>query len=112
MAAGDARGALGVVEWERRYRTDPAFRADEFVKQWRRLGDRHEKFERRGDDRSAHRIAGRMTTLAKTLERDPQVESLLRNRHKDLGVPAYVEGRMSQSLPEWIGWGRGRGIER
>lgn len=112
LAAGDARGAIQVIEWERRYRTEPRFRADQFVKAWRQLGDRHERFERNGDGRSAREVAGQMTGLAKSLERDPQVESLLRSRNKELGMPAYVEGRVSQSLPNWIGWGRGRGIDR
>jgi hypothetical protein len=53
-----------------------------------------------------------MTGLAKTLERDPQMESLLRSRHKELGMPANIEGPLSQSLPGWIGWGRGRGVGR
>ena len=112
LAAGDTRGAMQAIEWERRYRTDPRLRVDRFVKSWRELGDRHEMFERRGDERAAQRVAGQMTGLAKSLERDPQAESLLRSRQKELGMPDYIEGRLSQSLPNWIGWGKGRGIER
>ena len=111
-AAGESTNALRGMEWERRYRTEPQFRADHFVKTWRQLGDRHELHERRGDERGAQRIAAQMTGLAKTLERDPQLESLLRNRSKDLGVPAYLDRPLSQALPDWIGWGRARGLER
>jgi Ti-type conjugative transfer relaxase TraA len=111
-AAGDTRGAAGAMDWERRYRTDPQFRADHFVKTWRQLGDRHEMFERRGDEGGASRMAAQMTEFAKGLERDPQVESLLRGRTKELGMPPFIEGRVSQSLPNWIGWGRGRGLGR
>lgn len=111
-AAGDTRNAMKAMEWERRYRTDPQLRADQFVKSWRQLGDRHELFERRGDERAAVRVAAQMTGLAKTLERDPQVESLLRGRDKELGVPPYLERPLSQALPDWIGWGRGRGLGR
>ena len=75
-ATGDLRGAIGAMEWERRYRTEPQFRADHFVKAWRELGDRHELFERRGDEAAARRIAAQMAGLAKGLERDPQVEIL------------------------------------
>jgi hypothetical protein len=53
-----------------------------------------------------------MTGLAKSLERDPQVESLLRSRERELGLPPFIDRPLSQALPEWIGWGRGRGIER
>jgi len=111
-AAGQPANAIRAIEWERRYRTEPQFRADHFVKTWRQLGDRHELHERRGDERGAQRIAAQMTGLAKTLERDPQLESLLRNRTKELSVPSYLDRRLSQALPQWIGWGRGRGLER
>jgi Ti-type conjugative transfer relaxase TraA len=111
-AAGRSGKAIDGMEWERRYRTEPQFRAHHFVKAWRELGDRHELHERRGDERAAQSIAAQMTGLAKSLERDPQLESLLRNRSKDLGVPAYLDRPLSQALPDWIGWARGRGLER
>jgi Ti-type conjugative transfer relaxase TraA len=111
-SAGQPANAIRGMEWQRRYRTEPQFRADHFVRTWRQLGDRHELHEQRGDEGAARRIAAQMTGLAKSLERDPQLESLLRNRSKDLGVPAYLDRPLSQALPQWIGWGRGRGIER
>lgn len=111
-AAGNSRNAISAMEWEHRHRTDPQFRADHFVKTWRQLGDRHEMFERRGDEGGAKRVANQMTGMAKSLERDPQVESLLRRRSSDLGMPPFMEKPLSQSLPEWIGWGRGRGLGR
>ena len=110
--AGNSSPAIHAMDWERRYRTDPQLRADHFVKSWRQLGDRHELLERHGDEQAANRVRAQMTVFAKSLERDPQVESLLRNRHKELGMPPFVEQRLSQSLPNWIGWGRGRGLER
>jgi Ti-type conjugative transfer relaxase TraA len=111
-ATGQSTNSIRSMEWERRYRTEPQFRADHFIKAWRQLGDRHEFHERRGDEGAARRIAAQMTGLAKSLERDPQLESLLRNRSKDLGVPSYLDRPLSQALPQWIGWGRGRGLER
>jgi Ti-type conjugative transfer relaxase TraA len=111
-ADGQPANALRGMEWERRYRSEPQFRADHFVKAWRQLGDRHDSYETRGDERAARRIAAQMTGLAKSLERDPQLESLLRNRSKELGMPAHLDRPLSQALPDWIGWGRGRGLER
>jgi Ti-type conjugative transfer relaxase TraA len=111
-AAGNTGPALKAMEWEGRYRADPQLRADQFVKTWRQLGDRHESFERRGDEHGANRVRVQMTALAKTLERDPQMESLLRTRDRELGVPPYQQRPLSQALPDWIGWGRGRGLER
>ena len=89
-ADGDGRSAIRAMDWEQRYRTDPRFRADHFVKAWRQLGDRHEAYERRGEDGAANRVRAQMTGLAKSLERDPQVESLLRARGKELGVPPMI----------------------
>ena len=111
-ATGKTGAAIKAMEWERRYREDPQLRADHFVKAWRRLGDRHEIFEQRGDERAANGVRAQMTGLAKGLERDPQVESLLRSRERELGMPPFIDRPLSQALPEWIGWGRGRGLER
>jgi Ti-type conjugative transfer relaxase TraA len=111
-ATGNSRGAIGAMEWERRYRTEPQLRANQFVKSWRELGDRRELFERRGDEAAVQRIATQMAGLAKSLERDPQVESMLRRRTGELGLPPFVEKPLSQALPDWIGWGRGRGLSR
>lgn len=112
VAAGKLSNAIRAMNWEQRYRTEPQFRADHFVKTWKQLGDRHEHFERRGDERSARRIAAQMTGFAKGLERDPQLESLLRRRTNELGMPPFIEKPLSQALPDWIGWGRGRGLGR
>ncbi|GAA4035572.1 hypothetical protein GCM10022281_14980 [Sphingomonas rosea] len=109
---GRTAGAIRSMDFERRYWTDPQLRADHFVRSWRQLGDRHEWFERRGDESAAGRVRAQMTALAKTLERDPQLESLLRTRGKELGLPAHIDRPLSQTLPDWIGWGRGRGMER
>lgn len=111
-ADGRAAGALRAMDWERSFRTDPKVRADHFVRSWRHLGDRHEAFEQRGDERAANGVRAQMTALAKTLERDPQLDSLLRSRSRELGVPPYMDRPLAQALPDWIGWGRGRGLER
>jgi hypothetical protein len=111
-ADGRAAGALSAMDWERSFRTDPQVRADHFVRSWRHLGDRHEAFEQRGEERAANGVRAQMTALAKTLERDPQLDSLLRSRSRELGVPPYVDRPLAQALPDWIGWGRGRGLER
>jgi cell fate (sporulation/competence/biofilm development) regulator YlbF (YheA/YmcA/DUF963 family) len=110
--AGRTRAAIRAMVLQAELRQDPHARADRFVAEWRRLGDRHEAFERAGDERGAGRVADQMRAFAKQLERDPQVESLLRSRDRELGVPPYLERPLSEALPSWIGWGRGRGLER
>jgi Ti-type conjugative transfer relaxase TraA len=109
---GRTGAAIKSMEWERRYRSDPQLRADHFVKTWRALSDQHCALQNKGDEKSANRVHAQMSVIARGLERDAQVESLLRSRERELGIPPFQERPLSQVLPNWIGWGRGRGIER
>jgi len=58
----------------------------------------------------AHQIKDRMGAMAKSLERDPQVESLLRGRRVELGLPSNMGRSVGQGLIEYLGIGRGRGL--
>ena len=53
-----------------------------------------------------------MAGLAKSLERDAQMESLLRPRARELGLGIGMEpGRgLSRELSDWFGLSRGRGL--
>jgi hypothetical protein len=51
-----------------------------------------------------------MGAMAKSLERDPQVESLLRARRRELGLPAEMSRSVGQGLSDYLGIGRGRGL--
>jgi len=53
-----------------------------------------------------------MTGMAKSLERDPQLESLLRNRVKELGIRSSGGASLSHDLQNWLGLSRGRGLGR
>jgi hypothetical protein len=48
--------------------------------------------------------------MAKSLERDPQLESLLANRKRDLGIHTNSGRRLGAELAFSHGIGRGRGI--
>jgi hypothetical protein len=48
--------------------------------------------------------------MASRLERDPQVESILRNRKLELGLAMGRGGDVVQELMGVIGLGRGRGL--
>jgi len=49
--------------------------------------------------------------MARSLERDPQLESLLRQRRSQLGLPELPMRSMGQSLADMVGRPRSRGIE-
>jgi len=48
--------------------------------------------------------------MAKGLERDPQLESLLRNRTQELGLSSQSGQSLSQDLQRHLGRSLGRGL--
>ena len=75
---------------------DPNVRAERFVNRWQELqGQRRELRGWRHDDARA-KVENQMSGLAKSLERDPQAESLVRNRSRELGIGQEL--RRGQSI--------------
>jgi hypothetical protein len=56
------------------------------------------------------RLRADMSTMAERLERNPQMDSLLRSRQRDLGVDVSTGSRLAHDLAESVGLGRGRGL--
>jgi ATP-dependent exoDNAse (exonuclease V) alpha subunit len=57
-------------------RADPKLRADRFVERWQGLDRQRAWLERAGEWQSERKIRDHMGAMAKSLERDPQVESI------------------------------------
>jgi len=59
-------------------------------------------------------LSGGLLARGKRLERDPQLESILANRKKDLGISFESGRRLGQELAfaHGIDLERGRGLER
>jgi len=75
---------------------DPNVRAERFVERWQELqGQRRELRGWQHDDARA-KVESQMSGLAKSLERDPQAESLVRNRSRELGIGQEL--RRGQSI--------------
>jgi transposase-like protein len=87
-------------------------RADKFVAEWQRQAGLFRELERSGEVDAASRVEHGMMGMAKNLERDPQLESLLRNRVKDLGIQARSGASLSHDLQDWLGISRSRGLGR
>jgi hypothetical protein len=51
-----------------------------------------------------------MGAMAKSLERDPQLESILRGRSRELGIPMDMGRGIGRDLLAYLGLGRGRGL--
>ncbi len=85
--AGPERGAelAGAIRHEERVRRDPNLKAERLVKEWKRLEAQHER-SGYSFDKARGTLETRMEFLAREFKRDPQLESLVRARAKDLGI--------------------------
>ncbi len=115
-AEGRSQAAMRAMQLETEIRIDPYARADRFVEGWQQLRRQHAELERDGNFRGARRAAQGMHGMAKSLERDPQLESVLRGRdRRDLGlsdIPAARGGGISRDLADSIPFDHGRQISR
>ncbi|MFA7587773.1 MAG: Ti-type conjugative transfer relaxase TraA, partial [Novosphingobium sp.] len=109
-ADGRTQGAMRAMQLEAEIRIDPTQRADRFVSDWQRLGHAREAMQRDGDTRGAQRLTSRMTDMAKSLERDAQVESLLRGRTRELGIKTELGRDLARDLAASITMERSRSI--
>ncbi|WP_316205061.1 Ti-type conjugative transfer relaxase TraA [Bradyrhizobium sp. SZCCHNS3004] len=109
-ASGDARRAIRALQLETELRTDPGLRADRFVKRWQTLHRARDERYAAGDY-AGHRAArAEMGNMAHSLERDPQMESLLANRKRELGISFDSGMGVGRDLTLTFGLGRGRGL--
>ena len=84
--SGRVNRAIRALQLETELRTDPQRRADRFVEDWRKL-DQTSRRQYEAGDIMAHKATRRaMGDMAKSLERDPQLESILANRKRELGI--------------------------
>ena len=109
-ADGRSQGAIRAMQLEAEIRIDPAKRADRFVNDWQRLSHQRDGAIKSHDQNRTSVVTGRMGTMAKALERDPQVESLLRARKIELGLGPDRSGGIAHRLSEQLGRGRTRDI--
>ncbi|MGI8387924.1 Ti-type conjugative transfer relaxase TraA [Brucella anthropi] len=65
---------------------DPNVRAERFVNRWQELDGQRQKLRGWQHDEARGKVESQMSGLAKSLERDPQAESIVRNRSKELGI--------------------------
>ncbi|MBV9841338.1 MAG: Ti-type conjugative transfer relaxase TraA [Sphingomonadaceae bacterium] len=109
-AKGRTSATLRAMQLEAEMRDNPQLRADTFIQRWQALERQRRLLLRDYEEGRARKVADRMLGMAKSLERDPQVESILRNRKAALGLPAHSERSIGQCLSDLVGRGRSRGI--
>ena len=75
-ATGRVNRAVRALQLETEIRTEPARRADRFVERWRELGRTSQRQYQIGDMSGYKATRAAMGDMAKSLERDPQLESI------------------------------------
>ncbi len=113
-AGGRTQGAMQAMQLEAEIRSDPFQRADRFVEGWQQMKQHRSDLQRDGDSKGARKVGEQMASIAKSLERDPQMESVLREHaHKlDLSLPPMRErgSSISHELVRSLGLERGRSL--
>jgi Ti-type conjugative transfer relaxase TraA len=111
-ASGNSARAIRALQLETELRTNPSRRADRFVQRWQKLDHTSQRQYQGGDIAGYKATRSAMGDMAKSLERDPQLESILANRKQELGI-AFESGRRlghELAFTHGIDIGRGRGI--
>ena len=113
-ASGNSARAIRALQLETELRTNPSRRADRFVQRWQKLDQTSQRQYQGGDISGYKATRSAMGDMAKSLERDPQLESILANRKQELGIAFESGRRLGQELAFThgidIGGGRGIGI--
>jgi Ti-type conjugative transfer relaxase TraA len=111
-ASGNSARAVRALQLETELRTNPSRRADRFVERWQKLDHTSQRQYQAGDIAGYKAARSAMGDMAKSLERDPQLESILADRKRDLGIALESGRRLGQELAftHGIDIGRGRSI--
>ncbi|NNM73705.1 Ti-type conjugative transfer relaxase TraA [Enterovirga aerilata] len=111
-ASGRTARAIRALQLETEIRTDPSRRADRFVERWQKLDLTSQRQYQSGDLSGYKATRSAMGDMAKSLERDPQLESILAGRKKDLGIGIETGRSLGRelALTHGIDLGRGRSI--
>lgn len=107
-AGGQVNRAIRALQLETEIRTDPNRRADRFVERWHKLDQTSQRQYQTGDMSGYQSARAEMGNMAKSLERDPQMESILAGRKKDLRI-GIESGR---SLGQELAFNHGLGLDR
>ena len=108
--SGRTGRAIRALQLETELRTDPQHRADRFVERWQNLDRAGEQRYAAGDYSGYKAARKEMGNMAMSLERDAQMESLLRGRKRELGIDFDSGHSLGRDLAISHGLGRGRGI--
>jgi len=107
------------IEHEARVRQDPSLKAERWVKVWNGLEAERERLRSGAQRQAREKVEARMRSMAGELKSDPQLESVLRSRQRELGISpgsgldrVINERSIERDMAPSIGRDRGRGMGR
>jgi hypothetical protein len=103
---------IRALQFETEIRINPNRLADRFVEHWQRLDQASQRQYQAGDMPGYRATRSAMGDMARGLERDPQMESILANRKIELGISFETGRRLGLELAfaHGLDLGRGRGL--
>ena len=110
-AGGRSHEAMRAIQHEAAVRTDPTLRSERFVSDWQGLSTARKQLEQQGDRAGAARVSAKQNDLVKGLERDPQVEGLLRGKTRELGIDPKPERSIANELTATLARERTRAFD-
>lgn len=111
---GQVRRAILAMKAEQEIRETGQERASQFVTRWQKLERKSQQNYENGEMGSYRATRSKMADMAKSLERDPQLESLLANRKGELGIDTASGRSLGHELAfnHGLELGRGQGLGR
>lgn len=111
-ADGNVRRAILAMKNEQELRETGQERANQFVTRWQKLDEKSQHHYVNREMRDYRATRSTMADMARGLERDPQLESLLANRKRELGIDMPLRRSLGDELAFCHGLelGRGRGL--
>ena len=111
---GRQQRVFNAMQLEAEIRISPDKRAERFIDEWNKLKAARERYKQAYDHSGQEWAKSNMEDMARQLERDPQVESILRNKKLELGLNAERNsgGGIGFELMDYLGKDRGRGLGR
>ena len=111
-ADGKLNRSIRALQLETEIRTDPERRAGQFVERWKKLDQQRQRQYSDGDYSGYKATRVQMGDMARSLERDPQLESLLASRRKEFGISLNTGRSLGRELAHshGIDFDRSRGL--
>ncbi|MGO7675018.1 Ti-type conjugative transfer relaxase TraA [Rhizobium leguminosarum] len=85
---------------ERAALANPDIRAERFIDRWQELQSERQELRGWHHDDARGQVEGQMRDMAQSLERDPPVEAILRDRSDDLGIRNLQQSQSLQQVME------------